>query len=181
MDANAAWHQVVLDSNQQTVTIAISDPQRRGEVILNKVNEANEPVAGASFSLYANQDVTSLDGTPRHEKGKKITVKENSVGDYVFDAHSENTTLLTDAQGHIKVSGLYLTTDATSFQMVEEKPAPGYLLDTTPVVFTLAKDESVKVISATQTMVNHDNGIDIYTYEENPTDPDPNGDRKSVV
>ena len=177
VDANAAWHEVQLNSSQQTVPITISDQQRRGEIILKKVDEAGQPIPNTAFALYANQDVTSLDGTVRHKKGEKVIVNEKVTGDYVFDPSSKQDTLYTDAQGNLKVTGLYLTPENTSFQLVEVAPAPGYLRDTTPVVFNLAKDETVKVISATQTMINRENGIDIYTYEEldgeTPETPDP--------
>lgn len=93
-----------------------------GGITLTKVEKGTDKkLAGAEFTLTK----VGPDGA-KLVSDEALTFTKNDKGEYIFDATSENTTLVTDENGLIVVKGL----DEGEYQFTETKAPEGYSINT---------------------------------------------------
>lgn len=103
-------------------------------VILNKLGDNTEVLAGAVFSFQSKTYYNSTENIPDNvEKGS------DAQGNYYWKSYGSDLT--TNAQGQIVVKKLPLGT----YRFIETQAPTGYKLDATPHEFTLSKHGSVKL------------------------------------
>lgn len=103
-------------------------------VILNKVGDKSEALAGAVFSFQSKTYYSNASDVPENaEKGSDTT------GNYYWKSYGSDLT--TNAQGQIVVERLPFGT----YRFIETQAPAGYKLDSTPHEFTISSHGSVKI------------------------------------
>lgn len=129
---------VPADATLPPVVIAsFADEQATGAARLTKTSESGVPLEGAEFDVVAQQDVIAPDGTVQAVTGQVM-------------AH-----VTTDDKGEAAVEGLPLGTGEASYAFVETQAPEGFVLDQTPLEFSVSwKDEQTSVVWAQATAAN---------------------------
>lgn len=102
-----------VNDNDETDTVVVTGFE--GGITLKKVEDGTDKtLEGAKFTL-TKQDATS-----------PLTFTQNEAGEYIFDAASKNTELVTDKNGLIVVKGL----DEGVYKFTETEAPGGYSINT---------------------------------------------------
>lgn len=144
---DGASYDVVLQENNEIVFSNVTNKIQKGKIILQKTDaETGKPVSGATYELYAKEDIYA-NGVLKHHKDDLIA------------------TLVTGRDGTATTEALYLGT-----YYVKEKRAPeGYVLDknTHDVVLTYdANSPSIFVQSETVSETPQKGRISVAKYDE---------------
>lgn len=112
--------------------VRFSDDQAKGRASIEKTDaETGEALAGATFHVYAKNDVVSPDGRVQAAAGQLMTM------------------VTTDAEGRAETGLLPLGTGSATYSFVETQAPDGYVLDATPHEVTLTyKDDKTPVVTA---------------------------------
>ncbi len=112
----------------------VHDMDYKGALILTKTDAKNAPLSGAEFKFerkvyYSTEPESAKDA----EKGS------DAKGNYYWKTVAEN--LVSDANGQVVATQLPLDT----FRFIETKAPAGYILNPTPMEFTVEKYATVKL------------------------------------
>lgn len=126
---------------------SIEDMPQKGTITFSKVDASTGkpvPVAGIKAEIFANEDITTGDGTVRYTKDQRVA------------------DLTTGEDGTATSGSLYLG----SYRVVETLAPEGYLLNETPVNVSLSYgDQTVPVISAAGT-ISDENAMGVIEVEK---------------
>lgn len=110
-----------------------------GAVVVNKVDEEEDPLEGAAFSLWRKVYYTDENNLPddkdTYELGKddQGTFYWQKVGDKLLE---------TNKNGQAVIDGLFVSYE---YRLIEEEAPDGYILDDTPHVFQIVNTAVVKI------------------------------------
>ena len=140
------YEQVISETNNggRTITCEIKDKPKKGSIEIYKKGDlfadavveddgTTTPIfeegylAGAEFTIYANKDIVTGDGTVRNKKDSVVAV------------------LVTDSKGKARVDGLYLG----EYRIEETKAPDGYEPTFDTKVVTLSDSKLVEALTAT--------------------------------
>ena len=120
------------ESTNGTITVTFPDPQAMGQATITKTcAEDGEAIEGTVYDVVAMEDVVSPDGTVRAVEGQVVD------------------TVITGADGTATTCDLYLGSGSATYAFVEVENTDGYVLDGTPVEFTLTyADQCTGIVTA---------------------------------
>jgi len=124
---NAAW--------MYDINVYPKNHESRGSFELTKVDQNGNKLAGVSFKLYRNP-LTS-EGALSLESFEEVTSTTKD------DGTDESLTLVTSTDGKITLANLPAGMYGTQYKLVEESAPTGYIVDATPVYFTVNSDNTM--------------------------------------
>ena len=131
---NAEKMQITLDEDSEDIVLVYFENEVvKGEIVVRKTNENNEPLQGVTFGLYAKEDI--------YDVNKKLIFHKN-------DLVSQK---VTDENGKIIFSNLPLG----EYYIEEIRALDGYVIDKAKYDFVLKyQDEDTKTIKEEITLLN---------------------------
>ncbi|MBA3925492.1 SpaA isopeptide-forming pilin-related protein [Listeria rustica] len=115
-DALAEGVPVAVSAESSNQANVIPLVNAQNKVTLTKQNEASQPIAGAEFKLEVE-------------------------GDSGWTEINPDTNYVTDADGQLVIEGLL----PGSYRLIEEQAPPGYILNTTPIPFTVVEESDGQI------------------------------------
>lgn len=161
---NKGISQEVIIKPNETIKVAFDNKEQRGVASLTKTGETPKgveiiesdygdmytfqynykPVAGVTYRIEATQDIYSIDGTLKAEKGDVVA------------------TVRTDKKGEWKSPELYLG----EYQAVEASAPEGYILDPRPIPFSLTyAGQKVELSSVSLSATNEFQSLDLQLFK----------------
>ncbi len=110
-----------------------------GAVIVNKVDEEEEPLEGAAFSLWRKVYYTDENNIP--EDKNTYELGKDDQGAFYWQKVGDKL-LETNKNGQAVIDGLFVSFE---YRLIEEEAPDGYLLDDTPHVFQIVNTAVVKI------------------------------------
>ena len=133
---------------------------KKGAVIVNKVDNNNEPLKGAVFSLWRKNAYTDDTDLPKDPDSYELG--EDDLGRYYWSRHPYQ--LVTNENGQAFMDQLLTGFD---YRIIEEEAPEGYELDKTPHEFTITEKASVVLENGKYVFVDGEGPI--ITVENIPT------------
>jgi LPXTG-motif cell wall-anchored protein len=120
----------------ETTLLEVTNDEPKGKITVIKVNTNNDRVNGATFNVYANEDITNKAGT-------KTFYKKNELV----------TTVTTENNGEVSTKELPLG----QYKVVETQVPENYILNTKEYFVTLKyKDQNTSIVSESTTIPNEE-------------------------
>ncbi len=122
------------NDNDETDTVTVNGFE--GDITLTKTGSDGAKLSGAKFTL--TKKGTEATDTTEATEDVVLTFTKNTDGEYVYDATSTNTELVSDENGIIKVVGL----DEGTYQFTETEAPDGYSINANIESVTITAAES---------------------------------------
>ena len=144
-------HTYTIDGKTNQLSVNHIETNAKNSVVLNKtsITDAalglnNKPLAGAEFEIHEG------DCDENHRNCKKVKFYTSAT-----NKESQTDPVTTDSNGNVVVYGLSTDTSSDTaektYHLVEVKAPEGYILQTTPVTFTIDRQGNVKIQKKTKT------------------------------
>ncbi|MDY4927868.1 collagen binding domain-containing protein, partial [Clostridium fessum] len=144
-------HTYTIDGKTNQLSVNHIETNAKNSVVLNKtsITDAalglnNKPLAGAEFEIHEGYCDNN------HRNCKKVKFYTSAT-----NKNSQTDKVTTDSKGNVVVYGLSTDTSSDTaektYHLVEVKAPKGYILQTTPVTFTIDRQGNVKIQKKTKT------------------------------